>query len=265
MKKNIIESKFEKQGYIIFDDTTGLVKNLRKIIIDEIKKSNKKLKKLEDGKVLNHFHKYFSKKNVNAIRFKIYNSINKVKDIDNIYYSISKNILDNLIGNEVAMQKKINLSIQMPNDPDSLLDMHSDIYAGESPFQLVVWIPLVDAKSTKSMFITTPRYNKKLNEVVLKTNNLTTRDIYNKNKKLFHFINIKFGQVLVFSPLILHGNTINISSETRFSLNCRFKSLLSPYDVNVKSHRNIPQFYRPLNTKLMTKIGFKYLMKYEKN
>ena len=153
----------------------------------------------------------------------------------------------------------------MPNDPDSLLDMHSDIYAGESPFQLVVWIPLVDAKSTKSMFITNPHHNKKLNETVLKTNNLTTRDIYKKNKKLFHFINIKFGQVLVFSPLILHGNTINNSTETRFSLNCRFKSLLSPYDVNVKSHRNIPQFYRPLNTKLMTKIGFKYLMKYEKN
>lgn len=265
MKKNIIESQFEKKGYIIFDDTTGLVKDLRKIIVNQIKKSNKKLKKIEDEKILNHFHKYVSKKSVNAIRFKIYNSINKVKDIDNIYYSISKNVLDNLIGNEVAMQKKINLSIQMPNDPDSLLDMHSDIYAGESPFQLVVWIPLVDAKSTKSMFITNPQHNKKLNKTVLKTNNLTTRNIYNKNKKLFHFINIKFGQVLVFSPLILHGNTINNSTETRFSLNCRFKSLLSPYDVNVKSHRNIPQFYRPLNTKLMTKIGFKYLMKYEKN
>jgi len=265
MKINFIESNFEKKGYIIFDDNTGLVKNLRKIIVDEIKKSFTKLKNLEDVKILNHFHKYVSKKSVNAIRLKIYNSINKVKEIDNIYYSIAKNVLDDLIGNEVAIQKKINLSIQMPKDPDSLLDMHSDIYAGESPFQLVVWIPLVDVKSTKSMFITTPSHNKKLNELVLKTNNLTTRDIYKKNKKLFHFINIKFGQILIFSPLILHGNTINTSSETRFSLNCRFKSLLSPYDVHVKSHRNIPQFYRPLNTKLMTKIGFKYLMKYEKN
>ena len=38
----------------------------------------------------------------------------------------------------------------MPNDKDSLLDLHSDIYAGESPFQVVVWIPLVDAYETKS-------------------------------------------------------------------------------------------------------------------
>ena len=30
----------------------------------------------------------------------------------------------------------------------------------------------------------------------------------------------------------------------------------------VKSHRNIPNFYRPLNIKPMTKIGFNYLKKY---
>ncbi len=261
----ILEKRFEKNGYLIFDDKTGLVNNLRKKIVEKIKKINVKLKHLSDEKVLNEFHKYFTKKNVNNARLKLYNSINKIKNIDDIYYSISKEILDCLVGNEIAMQKKINLSIQMPKDPDSLLDMHSDIYAGESPFQVVVWIPLVNAYSTKSMFITTPKYNKKLNEIVLNTNRLTTRDIYKKYKKYFHFINIKFGQILIFSPLILHGNTINKSLETRFSLNCRFKSLLSPYDVKVKSHRNIPQFYRPLNTKLMTKIGFKYLMKYEKN
>jgi len=260
-----MENIFEKNGYIIINDNTGLVKFLRLEIVNEIKKNNSKLKYFSEEQILNNFHKYFSRKNVNGVRLNLYNSINKIKNIDNIYYSTCKDVLDNLVGNEVAMQKKINLSIQMPKDPDSLLDMHSDIYAGESPFQVVVWIPLVDVSSTKSMFITTPKSNKKLNSLVLKTNDLTTRDIYEKNKKLFHFLNLKFGQILIFSPLILHGNTINSSSETRFSLNCRFKSLLSPYDVKVKSHRNIPQFYRPLNTKIMTKIGFKYLMKYEDN
>jgi hypothetical protein len=265
MDKVSIEKNFEKSGYIIVNDTTGLVKSLRLEIVNQIKKINSRLKYFSEEQVLNNFHKYFKKKNVNGVRLNLYNSINKIKNIDNIYYSICKETLDHLVGNEIAMQKKINLSIQMPRDPDSLLDMHSDIYAGESPFQVVVWIPLVDVSSTKSMFITTPKHNKRLNSLVLKTNDLTTRDIYEKNKKFFHFLNIKFGQILIFSPLILHGNTINSSSQSRFSLNCRFKSLLSPFDVKVKSHRNIPQFYRPLNTKIMTKIGFKYLMKYEEN
>ena len=150
----------------------------------------------------------------------------------------------------------------MPNDKNSLLDLHSDIYAGESPFQVVVWLPLVDAYSSKSMFFTQPKYNKIMNSKLLNTNEFTAKKMYLKNKKKFKFLNVKFGDILIFSPLILHGNTVNKSKETRFSLNCRFKSLLSPYDVLVKSHRNIPNFYRPLNIKPMTKIGFNYIKKF---
>ena len=44
-------------------------------------------------------------------------------------------------------------------------------------------------------------------------------------------------------------------------LNCRFKSLLSPYDVFTKTHRNIPHFFKPLNIKPFTKIGFNFIKK----
>ncbi len=260
-----ITKNFERQGYIIIKDKTKSVEKLRSKIIFILKKDYKKIKNIKDEDIINNFHKYFSKKNINEIRFKLYKQINIIKEFDKLYYKAGKSTLDELIGNEIAMQKKINLSIQMPNDPDSLLDMHSDIYAGESPFQVVLWIPLVDSFKTKSMFITNPKDNKQLNKLVLNSKNKTTREIYLKNRSKFKYLDIKFGEILIFSPLILHGNTINSTNQTRFSLNCRFKSLLSPYDVTVKSHRNIPQFYRPVNIKPMTKIGFNYLSKYEKN
>ena len=39
-----------------------------------------------------------------------------------------------------------------------MLPMHSDIYAGESPFEVVCWIPLVDVlPNSQSMFITTQK------------------------------------------------------------------------------------------------------------
>ena len=100
-----------------------------------------------------------------------------------------------------------------------------------------------------------------MNYQLLNTKKFTTKQMYEKNKKKFNFLKIKFGSILIFSPLILHGNTINKTKETRFSLNCRFKSLLSPYDVIYKSHRNIPNFYKPLNIKPMTKIGLNYIKK----
>ena len=268
MKKNIQEN-FEKNGYVIVPGNKKLLNKIRKIIFNKIKilKGIKKIRNIKDDEesinyILNNFHKYAKISQLNTLRFNIYKKINLNNLFSKIYYEIAKEYLDELVGNELSIQKKINLSIQMPNDKDSLLDLHSDIYAGESPFQVVVWVPLVDAYGTKSMFFTKPNFNKKMNEQLLSTNKFTTKEMYNRNKKKFKFLNVKYGDILIFSPIILHGNTINKTSETRFSLNCRFKSLLSPYDVTVKSHRNIPNFYRPLNLKPLTKIGFNYLKKY---
>ncbi len=258
---NLIKN-FEKNGYVIVPGDMGILKKIRNYIHEIIKKEKNIIKSGMVESTFNNFHKIVKPKNINNLRFKIYNRINKGELFSNMYYQVSKKYLDEIIGNELAMQKKINLSIQMPNDKDSLLDLHSDIYAGESPFQVVVWIPLVDAFDTKSMFFTNPKFNKKMNNLLLNTNKFTTKQMYLKNKSKFRFLNVKFGNILIFSPLILHGNTINRTVETRFSLNCRFKSLLSPYDVLKKSHRNIPNFYRPLNIKPMTKIGFNYIKKF---
>ena len=261
-----IEKNFEKNGYIKIPVNKSIIVELRKKIINSLKKNYKfKISKsISDEDFLNNFHKYIKLKDLNEVRFKTYNKINKDQDLHKLYYDCCREALDKIIGNEISMQKKINLSIQIPKDKNSLLDMHSDIYAGESPFQVVVWIPLVDVFKTKAMFITDPRNNKKMNDLILNSNRNTTKQLYNNNKKKFKFIDVKFGELIIFSPLILHGNTVNTTNQSRLSLNCRFKSLLSPYDVTVKSHRNIPNFYRPLKIMPMTKIGFNYLKKYSK-
>ena len=262
-----IEKKFEENGYVILPANKKLLDKLRNNILMKIKK-NKSIKitnqkKIDNNKILNNFHHLINLKNLNSLRFDLYNKINSNPEFSNIFYDITKIYLDSLIGNEISMQKKINLSIQIPKDKDSLLDLHSDIYAGESPFQVVVWIPLVDVYDTKSMFFTKPIHNKKMNFELLNTEKFTAKEMYKKNKRKFKFLNVKYGEILIFSPLILHGNTINQTKETRFSLNCRFKSLLSPYDVLVKSHRNIPNFYKPMNIKPLTKIGFNYIKKFQ--
>ncbi len=256
-----IQKKFEKNGYVVVPGDKKLIDEIRNQIFLTVKNNFKKGNKKPIDFLLNNFHKFINTKNLNKLRFNAYNKIN-TKKFSEIYYHVVKKYLDELVGNELSMQKKINLSIQIPKDKDSLLDLHSDIYAGESPFQVVVWIPLVNTYKTKSMYITEPKFNKVMNNLLLKSNKYTSKNMYSRNKKKFKFVNVNYGEILIFSPLILHGNTVNKTKETRFSLNCRFKSLLSPYDVLVKSHRNIPNFYRPLNIKPMTKIGFNYLKKF---
>jgi len=258
---------FRNNGYLI--KKTSDQKNLN-ILRDKIlkfiilkKPSLKKKNPFKNQEIfLNTFHKYIKKNELNNLRLFVIDKINKDESFSEKYYNVGKNLLDFLVGNELAMQSKINLSIQIPNDNDSMLPMHSDIYAGESPFEANLWIPLVNVESdTRSMFITSPKYNKKIDKIIRDTKKLTILQIYNKNKKKFKFLKIRYGEILIFSPVILHGNVVNKTKYTRFSLNCRFKSLLSPYDVFTKTHRNIPHFFKPLNIKPFTKVGFNFIKK----
>ena len=151
MKK--IVNEFEKNGYVIVPGNLTLLKKIRLIIFKEIQKNKKINKNIDIEEQLNNFHKKINLKELNKLRFKIYNLINKDKKFGNFYYEIAKEYLNSLVGNELSMQKKINLSIQMPNDKDSLLDLHLT-FMRESPCKIIVWIPLVDVYSTKSMFFT---------------------------------------------------------------------------------------------------------------
>ena len=42
----------------------------------------------------------------------------------------------------IMMQKNINLSLQFPNDETSLLLIHSDVWSGDSAYEINLWLPL---------------------------------------------------------------------------------------------------------------------------
>ena len=100
------------------------------------------------------------------MRLSLINHINNDKNFKDNYFNIAKKMLEEIVGNELAIQNNINLSIQLPNDESSLLPLHSDTWSGDSPFESVLWIPLVNCYNTKSMFILNSKklknFNKKL-------------------------------------------------------------------------------------------------------
>ena len=58
----------------------------------------------------------------------VYDGLNKQKKFLQNYFEIAKQQLEILCGNELAMQRKVNLSVQMPQDDSSLLPIHSDVW-----------------------------------------------------------------------------------------------------------------------------------------
>jgi len=264
MLKNTDIKFFQKNGYLIKKSKyLESINYLQNKVFNLVIKNNKNLFKYKKSNRIDFFkslHKHINKRELNDIRLSIVNGINSDDQFYKAYYKSAAEMLDGLVGNEIAMQKKINISVQVPNDKKSMLPMHSDIYAGESPFEVVVWVPMTNVKkSSHSMFITSPKYNPRINKEVTNSKNKTIIKIFNKHKNKFKFLEINYGEVLIFTPILLHGNLVNKTKETRVSLNCRFKSLLTPYDVFSKTHRNIPHFFKPLIIKPLTKIGFNFI------
>ena len=157
------------------------------------------------------------------------------------------------MGNEIAMQLRVSLSIQLPKDDSSLLPIHADTWTGVSPFETVVWLPLVDCYKTKSMYILPPKKVDALRNLFLNKKIKKSDDIFKKIKKDLIWLNAKYGQVVIFDQSLPHGNVVNKEKETRWSMNCRFKSIFTPY-----ADKRIGEYYEPITLKAASKKGISY-------
>ena len=61
------------------------------------------------------------------------------------------------------------------------------------------------------------------------------------------------GEILIFNQCLPHGNIVNQSNETRWTFNCRFKGLFTPYN-----DKKIAEFFQPITMKPVSQIGLDY-------
>ena len=157
-QENKISKEFQTKGFIVRNVASNIyIKKIQNFFFDFCIKELKLSKKLKPTQLLNNFHKVKLRKDLNLFRLKLINRMINSKQLKQFYYLAAKEYLDILVGNELVMQNRINLSIQLPNDESSLLAVHSDVWSGDSPFEVVVWIPLVNCYKTKSMYILPPK------------------------------------------------------------------------------------------------------------
>lgn len=233
-------------------------KSLNKISTFVKNKLKKKLKLKsipKNQKLFEDLGNYLNIEKLNEVRLSIYNDLNNQSWLTKSILSLCQKDLEFFIGTEIAMQKKINFSIQLPNDDTSLLGAHGDYFSGESFFQINLWFPLSNVKKTSSMFVYSVNDSIKI-FTAIKNNKVKNLDLYLKKFKK-NFIEVKYGEGLIFSPNLLHGNQINKEKNARVSFNIRFKNLFSPYNNYKGSEKKLGQFYDPITPKLATKFAIK--------
>jgi len=252
--ESAICNKYLEQGYVIapVSDIDALSWIREKFILiarEELNISDD----VSDSDMLNFIHERISIPELNDFRLLVIKRINSLSDFRQKYYQVAKSYLDIIVGNELSMQLKVNLSIQLPKDESSLLPIHADTWSGDSPFEVVVWIPLVDCYKTKAMYILPPDKNQILNDDFGKMAGNSSDDLYKSVQKDVDWIEIKYGEVLVFNQALPHGNRINMENETRWSMNCRFKGIFTPYN-----DKKIGEFFEPITLRPASEYGMNY-------
>ena len=206
-----------------------------------------------DSDWLNGIHNHVDVSELNDFRLHLIGKMNEATDFRELLFSLAKNTIEAIVGNELVMQARINLSIQFPQDDSSLLHTHADTWSGDSPFEAVLWLPLVDVFNTKSMFLLPPKANQRLNKDFKNLAGNSSDSLFESIQNDIDWLNIDYGNFLLFNQTLPHGNRVNQELETRWSLNCRFKSVFSPF-----GDKKLGEFFHPITLKAASRIGLDY-------
>ena len=248
MNKRYVNSLI-KNGYFIINIKNRNFKELKNFLKKHLIKKYKNVN-------LKELHNYIDILKLNKIRMGLFKKINKSSSFKNNLFLSAKNYIEGCVGSEIC-SSDVNISIQMPGDNSSLLEMHTDFFSGESLFQINLWIPFMDVKRTQSMFIINPENSYKILKKIKNNKKTNFEDIQRNYSKNFKWLNLKSGQALIFSPNCLHGNTINKENKTRISINIRYKNIFSPYG-NIPNEKKIGSFYKAMSPKAITLFNLKH-------
>lgn len=163
------------------------------------------------------------------------------------YFMLAKNLLSVIVGNELAMQKKFNVNVQVPQDEKNLLPIHADTWTGDSAFQVVLWVPLVDCYRTKALWILPPKHMKHFRLEG------SSEEMFKRIEPYVEYIDIKYGEVLVFNSTLPHGNRLNREDSTRWSINLRFKGVFTPY-----GRKELGEHFEPITLRAASRVGLDY-------
>ena len=202
------EGSFDR--YIFKKNDNKFIKELRNDISNCLN-----IKKLEE------LHLQVESEKINELRIKAFKSINKISEWKKKILDLISPEIHEILGLDLAIQKNLNLSIQMPGEVNSILEKHVDYRTGDSPFQRVVWIPVTNSYDSNSIFMLDKESNYKP-------------------------ININYGEFLVFDPNTEHGNIVNKTDKTRVSINVRVKNWFSPDLSNFAPDRQFGVYYEDL-------------------
>jgi sporadic carbohydrate cluster 2OG-Fe(II) oxygenase len=253
-KENDLSKEYLEFGHVIQPvENIDNLNHIRSMFSNWSKDYLQVKENLDESEMLNSIHSRIDASRLNDFRLNLIGRMNQSPAFRQTLFSLAKDTIEAIVGNELVMQARVNLSIQLPNDDSSLLHTHADTWSGDSPFEAVLWLPLVDVYQTKSMFLLPPLASKKLKDDFKNLAGVSSESLFENIRKEVEWMKVNYGNFLLFNQTLPHGNRVNEEPDTRWSLNCRFKSVFSPY-----GDKKLGEFFQPISLKAASRVGLGY-------
>lgn len=253
MEISLDKCEFNSNGFEVVD-----IIDIQKLTIFKEELSNFLAKKLSidtSGRsaddILNNIHKLapiLSDSDANNLVLSVINDFSIEYSFGDFIYQLLHHFISHTIGPDIQVQKNNNIVFQYPHSL-RFSELHTDT-PPNSPFELVTWLPLVDCYSTKSFYLLDFEQSQSLFKAY-KANKFDSWDTF-KTECLRHAIdvNVPYGKALVFWSGLIHGSHINTTSESRWCLNSRYKSLFAP----TAKHDPLV-YYKPLRISALSQFA----------
>ena len=208
-------------GYAVCPiENMQLFKKLRNSFVNKMNISTK------SDKNINSVRKAIAKMSKAEINRSMINLLT-FADLSDMMINSCPSLVETLCGKELFIQRRAHTIINVPGTEHSKQWTHYEMMSGISPFTYILWAPLHDLEDDGGAYHvdqkTSLKVMKKEEEAGL-VNGPTVFNMMEKQKPA----RLKFGQVVVFNPFVLHGNVAFNSEFARIACNIRFQSYNEP-------------------------------------
>jgi len=244
---------FNENGFVIVPgQNIDMLNDVRSFIANQISSELGVIGTPEE--VINNCHlgeKLLCDSSANALVLKLISKFSEKYDMADIVYQSSKRFIDNLIGPDIVCQRNPNIVLQYPGS-SRYSELHTDT-PGNSPFEVVAWLPLVSCYKTKSFYILSPEKTKHYLELYDQGKFTSWHSFKKECINNSTHLTVDYGSTLFFWSGLLHGSLVNEELETRLCLNVRYKSTYAPH-----GKKDPVSFFRVLKSSGVTSLVSKY-------
>lgn len=212
----------EGLGYAVCPiENMEIFKKLRDSFVESIKISSNSEKNIDTVR------KEIAKMSKGEINKSMINFLTFNKNLSEMVINSFPTLIEKLCGKELFIQRRAHTTINAPGDDQAKQVAHYEMISGVSPFTYILWAPLHDLEDDGGAYHVDLKTSLALMKKEEADGLVSGPEVLNfmGNKKPPR---LKFGQAIIFSPFVIHGNIPFNSELARIACNVRFQSFNTP-------------------------------------